>query len=561
MSLQNSNQALQQFRQVYAEIERQVQRALHVHLGDQMRLGEVRERVIAFIQSAEQHGHVFTPAELSTLRQNGEAMITDLDNASHISADPPDAPPPPVVEIVRTGRRGRPRKRLERGFLRQALELRGPVGIARGINEAASANGTNVFASARTVRREALRNHFVEPGEPVHSTETHADGSTTHTYTSTTAPVSTLSDDELDACVAHILQTFPNAGRSMIKGSLKARGHNVPFPRISESYTRVQGAPAVFGRRPIQRRRYKVAGANSLWHHDGQHGLIHFKIVFHCFIDGKSRLIVGFAVNSNNRASSVLDLFNNATSQYGFPSRCRGDHGTENVDVARKMDEVRGLGRGSYIWGRSVHNTRIERLWYDVTQKFGRKWKEFFRDLEANHGFNPTIPSHIWLLHHLFLRSIQQDADEFVLAWNSHKLQIRGERTQSPREMFFFSMLQDGARGIHLASAPVPVDEPLRPEEMEEYGVDWEAINDDNLMNHHREHNPQDYSEFDAQNPTWTGPTTMSEVLCEAPDAILTNEEIQALNAHLFQNCNLQSRSMVVRRQTWITALEYCLSH
>lgn len=81
-------------------------------------------------------------------------------------------------------------------------------------------------------------------------------------------------------------------------------------------------------------------------------GLIRFKIVQHCFIDGKSRLIVGYAVNTNNRAATVLELFDKSTAKYGFPSRCRGDHGTENVDVARRMDQVRGLDRGSYIWGR-----------------------------------------------------------------------------------------------------------------------------------------------------------------------------------------------------------------
>ena len=64
----------------------------------------------------------------------------------------------------------------------------------------------------------------------------------------------------------------------------------------------------------------------------------------------------------------------------------------------------------------SVHNTRIERLWYDVTNGFGRKWKIFFMDLEAHHGLNPTIPEHIWLLHYLFLPAIQQDAQDWAAA-------------------------------------------------------------------------------------------------------------------------------------------------
>ncbi|KAI0371588.1 hypothetical protein BV20DRAFT_1051599 [Pilatotrama ljubarskyi] len=76
------------------------------------------------------------------------------------------------------------------------------------------------------------------------------------------------------------------------------------------------------------------------------------------------------------------------------------------------MEEVRGLGRGSYIWGRSVHNIRIERLWVDVTSGFGSKWKEFFHQLEAQHGLNVDNDAHVWLLHHLFLEAINRDAEQ-----------------------------------------------------------------------------------------------------------------------------------------------------
>lgn len=47
------------------------------------------------------------------------------------------------------------------------------------------------------------------------------------------------------------------------------------------------------------------------------------------------------------------------------------------------------------ISSRSVHNTRIERLWFDVTNGFGYKWKDFFLDLELQCGLNPTFPAHI----------------------------------------------------------------------------------------------------------------------------------------------------------------------
>lgn len=59
----------------------------------------------------------------------------------------------------------------------------------------------------------------------------------------------------------------------MIRGRLKAAGFNVPMDRIAGAYLRVHGAPGIFGGRAIHRRVYSVPGANSLWHHDGQHGM------------------------------------------------------------------------------------------------------------------------------------------------------------------------------------------------------------------------------------------------------------------------------------------------
>jgi hypothetical protein len=81
-------------------------------------------------------------------------------------------------------------------------------------------------------------------------------------------------------------------------------------------------------------------------------GLIRWGIVIHGFIDGYSRLITGLQASDNNYGNTVLDIFLNATAQYGVPSRLRGDHGTENILIAAWMEERNGTFRGSYIWGR-----------------------------------------------------------------------------------------------------------------------------------------------------------------------------------------------------------------
>ncbi|KAF9527084.1 hypothetical protein CPB83DRAFT_769166 [Crepidotus variabilis] len=219
------------------------------------------------------------------------------------------------------------------------------------------------------------------------------------------------------------------------------------------------------------------------------------------------------------------------------------------------MIEFRGAGRGSYIFGMSIHNTQIERLWFDVTRGFGQIWKNFFIDLEIYHGLNPRNPVHIWLLHHLFLQSIRADAALWVEAWNSHTMQLpRGQTNASPREMFVFSMVENGPRGFS-------VDELQDDEEAAGYGVDWEALNDNPLMAHFQEQNPAEPPPpelNDLQPFTPNVPHRMSEVLCEAPNCPLTDELVRELDRVLAERVDLFSTQMGVRRLVWQEAFSLC---
>jgi hypothetical protein len=187
-------------------------------------------------------------------------------------------------------------------------------------------------------------------------------------YNSATPAMSVLSDEELDEIIGRILQIFPLFSREMITGHLRHQGHRVPRERISASYQRVMGLPAYMVSRRLERRVYRVAGPNALWHHDGQHcesfcshpanklstylALIRWRVVIHAFVDGHSRFVTAIQASNNNRAQTVFQLFLNAIEVHGTPSRVRGDHGVENVDVAAYMQEHYGAERGSYIWGR-----------------------------------------------------------------------------------------------------------------------------------------------------------------------------------------------------------------
>jgi hypothetical protein len=274
-------------------------------------------------------------------------------------------------------------------------------------------------------------------------------------------------------------------------------------------------------------------------------GLIRWKIVIHGFIDGKTRLIVGLRANNNNRARTVLELFHESTAVHGVPSRIRGDHGTENIEVARWMDTNQGVGH--YIWGRSVHNTRIERLWVDVTRGLGKKWKDLFVDLEAHHGLNVDLPAHIWLLHHLFLNDINEDAIAWAEYWNSHKMVIPGERSQTPHEMFFLSMIRDGVRGLtgdEINTADDDIDG-------SEYGIDWEALHEIAIRQHH---DAQSHGEY-VSNPFELGPKTLTHVPCDAPPCPLNPHQLVSLNLLLQHQVNQRSRNMLMRRQSWIAAM------
>lgn len=216
------------------------------------------------------------------------------------------------------------------------------------------------------------------------------------------------------------------------------------------------------------------------------------------------------------------------------------------------MEENRGRGWGSYIWGRSVHNTRIERLWYDITHGYGQKWKNFFHDLEVHHSLNPQLSQHIWLLHHLFLEAIDADAQDWMHAWNSHKLRINGERTRSPRDMFIFSMLQDGSRGLDGVVTPAEEEGEIDPAT---YGVDWQVAAEPRFMNHLFQQNPQ---ELGGGNPFSNAPDHQAHVPCVPPNCPFTVEQVQWLNETLAAEANLRSRSMQMRRLVWVKGLELC---
>ncbi|KAE8206338.1 hypothetical protein CF327_g7573 [Tilletia walkeri] len=127
-------------------------------------------------------------------------------------------------------------------------------------------------------------------------------------------------------------------------GALRAMGVRISRARMREAIRTIDPI-AVNSRwtRYLKRREYFVPFVNSLWHMDGHHKLIRWKIVIHGAIDGKSRIVTYLQAAGNNRADTVAKLFLGGVAGRGWPSRVRGDHGGENVKVMELMEEVRGM--------------------------------------------------------------------------------------------------------------------------------------------------------------------------------------------------------------------------
>lgn len=176
-----------------------------------------------------------------------------------------------------------------------------------------------------------------------------------------------------------------------------------------------------------------------------------------------------------------------------------------------------------------MHNVRIERLWVDVTAQIGSSWADAFTELEMHHGLDINNVHHIWLLHFLFLATINTQLTFFAQSWNQHRIQIRHGPNRSPADMFGFDMLVHGIRGSQL---PLPEEEDLSPEELEVYGVDWAALRNDHLLSSVRSRVAPGQV---GDGSSWIGqagpPPHLNEVPLDPPDIALGDTQIQALEA------------------------------
>jgi len=158
---------------------------------------------------------------------------------------------------------------------------------------------------------------------------------------------------------------------------------------------------------------------------------------------------------------------------------------------------------------------------------------------------------------------LNQDIMDWANSWNNHKMSIRSgpnQGSRSPTDLRWFSMLQDGARGFQPVepSSFEPMDETLDPENIPEYGIDWNAYENDHIQEHHALNNPADpfpNNPFVAHQPEVYSMVNVDETRCP-----FTDQEYNTFRYHmsLLPDTLRFSQDMNQRKQLWIVALGIC---
>lgn len=245
-----------------------------------------------------------------------------------------------------------------------------------------------------------------------------------------------LTQTEVEIEVESVKNSHPNSGEVMVQGHLTCKGIHVQREKVRKAIRAVD-PEGVENRKqkPIKRRVYTNPFPNYVWHIDGNHKLIRWRLVIHHGIDGFSRLVVFAQCSSNNRAETVHTLFLQALPKYGRPHRIRTDLGGENVDIWRDMVATRGEAIKPVLVGKSVHNQRIERHNRALNEQVLSTFRGEFYQLESEGVLDINNDTDIFCLHCVYIPRVNKTISEFVAAHNNHRISTENNRT--PEQLFW----------------------------------------------------------------------------------------------------------------------------
>lgn len=188
-----------------------------------------------------------------------------------------------------------------------------------------------------------------------------------------------------------------------------------------------------------------------------------FGFCIHGAIDGYSRRILWLEVgSSNNNPRIVGKYFLDCVVQVGgTPRICRGDAGTENVNIAAMQRFFRRnaadafRGDKSFLYGKSVSNQRIEGWWAFLRKSESDWWISFFKDLRDGGLLNDDNYIQMQCLKFCFMPVLRAELQRVAQHWNLHK--IRPSKTEdSPAgrpDVLYFIPEADG-RASYLNEGP-----------------------------------------------------------------------------------------------------------
>ncbi|KAI6047241.1 hypothetical protein EDC04DRAFT_2556783 [Pisolithus marmoratus] len=156
----------------------------------------------------------------------------------------------------------------------------------------------------------------------------------------------------------------------------------------------------------------------------------------------------------------------------------------------------------------STHNCCIEHLWVEVSSQFARRWQAFFMQLENLHHLDPGNPTHLWLLHLLFLDDIDSNCQAFQAEWNCHPISVLDTNNKSLKDLWLLGQMHFGI-----------YDEPSSEAE-DEQSVDAITCQQREYINHATIHVPAHGKPFSSE-----AEVSFFMGLCEvvAQDIILDN--------------------------------------
>ncbi|KAF4615590.1 hypothetical protein D9613_012906 [Agrocybe pediades] len=307
-------------------------------------------------------------------------------------------------------------------------------------------------------------------------------------------PFTEITDEDLDLLISDISRHHPLTGSVVVRGHLEASGVHVPLVRVQESLRRVDEIGVnLRWNGTVRRRVYKVRGSNALWHQDGNEKLRPWGFYVHGCVDGHSRLIIYLKCSNSKKAKVVEGYFMAAVRIYGWPSRARGDFGTENNGIERQMVNHWGTTHRAYLRGRSIHNVRIERLWRDVRRDTLEFFRTLFLHLESIGLLDMENPIQRICLFLTYQHRIQISLDSTVASWNLHKVRTAGNK--SPVALYQISREQAINRGYWTGDP----------------GDDIRDVGDDYGRDLHESFPPADELAEDPSEPSYTQMTPEEE--------------------------------------------------